>query len=83
MLRSLLPTDIIGKTVVGVENNAVNVVKLYFSDQTTLELWAEDAVRTPYGGIPGIFVEDEPTEAVDRCCCDDDKCDDNCCRGCD
>lgn len=57
-MRKLNEKDIVGKTVKSFDNNSVNVVKLEFTDGTSLELWAEDAVYTPMGNIPGIFVDD-------------------------
>jgi hypothetical protein len=33
---------------------------LTFSDETTLEIWADVAVSTSFGDIPGIFVEEKP-----------------------
>lgn len=56
-LRKIEPNDIVGKTVKNVVNDSVNVVRVEFTDGTTLELWAEEAVSTPAGMIPGIFVE--------------------------
>jgi hypothetical protein len=57
-MRKIQDTDIVGKTVQSIENNAVNVLRLTFTDGTTVELWAEDAVHTQFGNIPGIFVDD-------------------------
>lgn len=56
--RKLEKKDLIGKTVRSFNNDSVNVVKLEFTDGSKLELWAEDAVSTPAGSIPGIFVDD-------------------------
>ena len=58
--RKVEPKDFEGKTIAvnGVDATACNVVKLTFTDGSKLELWAEDAVYTPMGSIPGIFVDD-------------------------
>jgi len=58
-MRNLEDKDLIGKTIKSYDNKSVNVLKLEFTDGTKLELWAEDAVYTPMGNIPGIFVEDK------------------------
>ena len=57
-MRKLEDKDMVGKTIQSMENTAVNVVKLTFTDGTKLELWAEQAVYTAGGSIPGIFAED-------------------------
>lgn len=62
-MRPIQPKDLLGKTVTAVYVSAANVVHLTFSDNTTLEVWAEDAVQTQYGNIPGIFVEDPTVKA--------------------
>lgn len=61
-MRHLQETDLVGKTVVKLDTTAVNCVTIFFADGTSAKLWAEDAVMTPYGNIPGIFIED--TEEV-------------------
>ena len=55
--RKIEDQDLVGKTIKSIDTTAVNVLKLVFTDDTSLELWAEDAVNTPYGSIPGIFVD--------------------------
>jgi hypothetical protein len=61
-MRKIVDADLVGKTVKSIDNNAVNVLKLSFTDGTQLELWAEDAVYTSAGNIAGIFADD-PTPA--------------------
>lgn len=58
--RKVEPKDLEGKTIApgGVDTSCVNVIKLTFADGTKLDLWAEDAVWTPAGNIPGILVDD-------------------------
>jgi hypothetical protein len=56
-MRKVEASDLVGKTIKSIDNQSVNVLKLTFSDDTTLELWAEDAVHTQFGNIPGIFAE--------------------------
>lgn len=58
-LRKLNQQDLVGKSIKSFDNTSVNVVKLTFTDETTLELWADEAVSTLAGMVPGIFVEDE------------------------
>ena len=59
-MRKIQDADVVGKTVKAVENSSVNVLRLIFTDGTSVELWAEDAVHTAFGNIPGIFVDDSP-----------------------
>ncbi len=62
-MRKIQDTDVVGKTVQSIENSSVNVLRLVFTDGSTVELWAEDAVHTQFGSIPGIFVDDStPTK---------------------
>lgn len=48
-----------GKTVAHVEYGGVNAWMFHFTDGTKQEIIAEDAVHTPYGNIPGIFLSNE------------------------
>jgi hypothetical protein len=57
-MRKIIESDIVGKTVKSIKNTCVNVLELTFSDNSKLELVAEDAVYTAVGNIPGIFVDD-------------------------
>lgn len=61
-MRHLQGTDLVGKTISKLDTTTVNCVTIFFTDGTSASLWAEDAVMTPYGNIPGIFIED--TEEV-------------------
>ena len=56
--RELKPDDLVGKTITNVSELATNYVKLHFADGNELDLWAEDAIYTQYGNIPGILVDD-------------------------
>lgn len=61
MLRKLKEDDLLGKPGVNrVECDAINSLRIFFTDNSFIELWAEDAVHTPAGYIPGIFIEDTP-----------------------
>jgi hypothetical protein len=60
MYRQIQDQDLVGKTIKSIENTSVNVLHLTFSDETTLEIWADVAVSTSFGDIPGIFVEEKP-----------------------
>lgn len=62
-MRKIQDSDVIGKTIKSIENDSVNVLRLTFTDGTSVELWAEDAVYTPMGNIPGIFVDDSTKQA--------------------
>jgi hypothetical protein len=57
MIRNVENNDLVGKTIVSIDASATNVLKLNFSDGTSIELVAEIAVSTPFGQIPGIFVD--------------------------
>mgnify|MGYP001575326429 CR=1 FL=1 len=57
-MRKIQDADVVGKTVKAVENSSVNVLRLIFTDGTSVELWAEAAVHTSFGSIPGIFVDE-------------------------
>jgi hypothetical protein len=57
-MREIQPSDLIGKTIKSIDHTCVNVLSLTFSDDSVLELWAEDAINTQFGSIPGIFVGD-------------------------
>jgi hypothetical protein len=39
--RKLKKSDIVGKTVSSINARAVNMIKIYFTDGTNVELWAE------------------------------------------
>lgn len=58
-MRALVASDLEGKTITSVDTTAVNVIKIMFTDGTSLDIWAEDAVYTPFGNIPGFSVEDQ------------------------
>lgn len=58
MLRKLEDSDIVGKTVASIYQTSVNVVKLTFTDGTTLELWGELVPIGSRDHVGGIFVED-------------------------
>jgi hypothetical protein len=47
----------VGKTIQSIDSGCVNVLKLKFTDGTELELWAETAISTNAGDIPGIYVD--------------------------
>lgn len=57
-MREVKESDLVGKTIQSIDNTSVNVLKLTFTDGSKLELWAEQAVSTQFGDIPGIFAED-------------------------
>lgn len=57
-MRDIKENDLVGKTIQSIDHTSVNVLKLTFTDGTKLELWAEQAVSTNFGDIPGIFAED-------------------------
>ncbi len=57
-MRKLIESDLVGKTIKSFDASCGNMLKLTFTDETTLELCADGEVYTEYGIIPGIFVED-------------------------
>lgn len=63
-MRKIQDSDLIGKTIKTIDNQSVNVLKLEFTDGTKLELWAEQAVNTQFGSIPGIFAEESDPNDV-------------------
>jgi hypothetical protein len=56
-MRKIRESDLVGKTIEKIDGRSVNVLTLYFTDGTHVELWAEDAINTSAGSIPGIFIE--------------------------
>lgn len=74
-MRKPTDRDLLGKTIYTIDTKSTNVLRLNFTDGTSLELWAEMAVYTPCGSIPGIFVEDPtiPAEVEETLC---EKCED-------
>lgn len=63
-MRALNEGDLAGKTIQAVDTSAVNVTKITFTDGSALEIWAETAVQTPYGSIPGFFVEERKAPPI-------------------
>jgi hypothetical protein len=57
--RAALQQAFAGKTIQRIEAGSVNVWVFHFTDGTQQEIVAEQAVATPYGSIPGIFMEQE------------------------
>ena len=57
-MRKFEAKDLAGKTVESVDDTSVNVIKIVFTDGSTLELWAEKAVPALFTCIPGFFVAD-------------------------
>jgi hypothetical protein len=57
-LREIKKSDLAGKTIKDIYHESVNMLIINFTDETTLELCAENAVTTDFGSIPGIFVEE-------------------------
>jgi hypothetical protein len=55
-MRKIEKSDLEGKTIKSVDNRAINCVTLTFTDNSVLELTAEQAIATNAGFIPGIFV---------------------------
>ena len=58
MYREIKASDLVGKTISGITNVGINHVDVRFTDGSSLELWAESAINTSFGSIPGIFVDD-------------------------
>lgn len=60
-MRKVINSDLAGKTIKSVDASCTNVLTLSFTDGTELKLWAEVAVHTRAGVIPGIFVDGKET----------------------
>lgn len=60
-LRKINNGDLIGKTIKSIDNSAVNVLELSFTDGSKLQLWAEAVMTISAGTVYGILVE-EPTQ---------------------
>jgi len=58
-MRKLTADDLVGKTIVEADCDNVNAVTLVFDDETELVIWCEQAIHTPAGFIPGLFVEED------------------------
>lgn len=54
-MRKLTKDDLLGKTIESVDVESVNVLKLTFTDGTSLELWVE---AVGYG-LYGILVDEK------------------------
>lgn len=48
-----------GKTIASVSVPGINTWTLHFTDGSPVKLWAEVAISTPCGSIPGIFLDEE------------------------
>ena len=57
-MRRVKEQDLVGKTIKGVDCEAINCLTLHFTDGTSLELEADVAVHTSFGSIPGILVHE-------------------------
>jgi hypothetical protein len=64
IMRALNEGDLAGKTIQSVDTSAVNVTRITFSDGSSLDIWAETAVQTQFGDIPGFFVEESNSRPV-------------------
>jgi hypothetical protein len=56
--RNVINSDMVGKTIRKIDNKCVNVLKIWFSDDTYLELWAE----IYSSGIPVIEIDPNATK---------------------
>ena len=61
-MRKVNDAELVGKTIESIENSAINVLKLIFTDGTSISLWAEISFSTDYGSVPGIFVSDSSVD---------------------
>ena len=59
VLRGVKESDFVGKTIKSIEHAAVNYIVFTFTDDTTVEMWADGSICTQYGIIPGLFVEEK------------------------
>lgn len=72
-MRQLTDTDLVGKTIKSISQPGCNMLQLTFSDDSVVELWAEQAVMTIAGPVPGIFIEDtlDPNRELVSSGCDE------------
>ena len=56
-MRKIKPSDLVGKTIIDVECEAINCMTLSFDDESELQIWCEPGVSTVAGDIWGFFVE--------------------------
>ena len=57
--RKRINDTFVGKTISAIEAECINTWNFKFTDGTSQKMWAETAINTPYGGIPGILFPDE------------------------
>lgn len=62
--NELINNAFAGKTIQSINTDACNVWYIKFTDGTEEQLWAEQAVSTCYGSIPGIFMQQELANPV-------------------
>lgn len=56
-----------GKTVKFLDcETSVNSWFLHFTDGTAVEIFAEQAIRTPFGNIPGLFIQEVEQEDTNK-----------------
>lgn len=49
----------VGKTIKSIDRDCCNLWIFRFTDDTEQKVWAELAVHTAFGGIPGLFLPEE------------------------
>jgi len=64
-MRQIKDSDLVGKKIKSINNERFNVSKITFDDDTMVQLWADTAVYTLSGEIPGIFIEDDINQSFD------------------
>lgn len=57
-MREVKKEDFEGRTIQSIDTSSTNVIIFIFQDGSKLELWAEDAIYTSAGYIPGFYIED-------------------------
>lgn len=61
-MRDVEITDFAGKTISTIDNSSSNVIRFYFTDGTTVELWTE----VEYNSVPFFMIDTNPIEAVEN-----------------
>jgi hypothetical protein len=56
-MRDIKDSDLVGKTIKSIDTSACNVLKLTFSDNSSLEIWT-DTHWVGSGNLPYFYVED-------------------------
>ena len=54
MLREIVDSDLVGKTIKSIDTSTANVLVIKFNNDTKIELWTEQVIP----GVYGFVIED-------------------------